>query len=94
MLPPQILKPKSQVMSLKFQCSALPRAFGSCNDCCFHSLVSINTKEFPLSVTGKVRDDDVLVLPLDMVKTDSHNKAVEEVLRKFKKVGVPLNVSN
>ena len=45
-------------------------------------------------MTGKVRDDDVLVLPLDMVKTDSHNKAVEEVLRKFKKVGVPLNVSN
>jgi hypothetical protein len=31
-------------------------------------------------------DDDVLVLPLDMLKFDLHKPAVEEVLSRFKQV--------
>ncbi|KAL5008390.1 hypothetical protein ScPMuIL_013971 [Solemya velum] len=39
-------------------------------------------------VSGKVKDDDVLVLPLDMLKTDTHAAAVETVLQHFSKIDI------
>lgn len=40
---------------------------------------------------GNLMDDDVLVLPLDMLKFDLHKPAVEEVLSRFKQIDVLVN---
>ncbi|XP_053376864.1 dehydrogenase/reductase SDR family member 7-like [Mercenaria mercenaria] len=40
---------------------------------------------------GTLMDDDILVLPLDMLKFDLHQPAVDEVLSRFKQIDVLVN---
>ncbi|ESO90160.1 hypothetical protein LOTGIDRAFT_218247 [Lottia gigantea] len=42
-------------------------------------------------LSGPVKDEDVLVLPLDILKFDSHKLAVEKALQHFKKIDVLVN---
>ncbi|KAK0059856.1 dehydrogenase/reductase SDR family member 7, partial [Biomphalaria pfeifferi] len=40
---------------------------------------------------GTISDDDILVLPLDIVKFESHKSAVKHVLDHFKKIDILIN---
>ena len=39
-----------------------------------------------MAVYGKVKDDDILVLPLDVLNFDTHSSATQKVLKYFGKV--------
>nr|XP_022329120.1 dehydrogenase/reductase SDR family member 7-like [Crassostrea virginica] len=40
---------------------------------------------------GKVKDDDILVLPLDVLKFDTHSSATQKVLKYFGKIDILVN---
>ncbi|KAL5008888.1 hypothetical protein ScPMuIL_014469 [Solemya velum] len=42
-------------------------------------------------VTGNLREDDILVLPLDLLAYDTHSNAVETVIKYFKKIDILVN---
>lgn len=50
------------------------------------TLADSNALDFIAAAAGKLSSDDVLVLPLDLLKLDSHNAAVSTVLEHFGKV--------
>jgi dehydrogenase/reductase SDR family protein 7 len=48
-----------------------------------HSSLSIHVNVVILTVFGPISDEDVLVAPLDVTDTESHETAVEGILSKF-----------